>query len=129
MKNSHHYSPFLTRLAALFIDAVIISVISSLLSGYRSNSVMANMPGFVIGALYYVLMWTYSNGQTLGKKVMKIKVIREDGKPVDLQTAILRYIGYFVSGLFLGLGFIWVLFDDRKQGWHDKIAHTFVVKA
>lgn len=45
--------------------------------------------------------------------------------PVNL---IGRYLGYFVSMLFLGLGCIWVAFDSRKQGWHDKLAGTVVVR-
>jgi uncharacterized RDD family membrane protein YckC len=124
---------FLVRFAAIFIDGIVVSLISSLVSTTSVNAdngaIISSAPGFLVGALYYVLMWTYYNGQTLGKKVMKIRVVREDGKPVDLQTSILRYLGYIVSGLVLCLGFLWVLFDEKKQGWHDKIAHTFVVKA
>jgi len=42
---------------------------------------------------------------------------------------IVRYVGYFISSLFLCLGFLWIAFDARKQGWHDKIAGTVVIKA
>lgn len=132
MATSGKYAEFLTRFAAIFIDGVIISIASSLVSTTSINAdngmIGSSTPGFLVGGLYYVLMWTYSGGQTLGKKVMKIRVVREDGKPVDLQTSILRYLGYMVSGLVFGLGFLWVLFDARRQGWHDKIAHTLVVK-
>jgi uncharacterized RDD family membrane protein YckC len=125
------YADFLTRFIAIFIDAIVVSIISSILSTTKggSSSAISTMPGFLIGGLYYVLMWSYQNGQTLGKKVMKIKVVREDGKPVDLTTSILRYIGYFISAFVFFLGFLWILFDSKKQGWHDKIAKTYVVKA
>ena len=49
------------------------------------------------------------------------------GQPASPLQCIVRYLGYFVSALPLGLGFIWVAFDKRKQGWHDKIARTLVV--
>ena len=132
MKASHNYASFLVRFAAIIIDGIVVSIISSALSRVGSNnmstSLVGSMPGLLVGATYYILLWTYWNGQTLGKKAMSIKVVRTDGKPVDLQTSLLRYIGYIVSGIFFCLGFIWVLFDERKQGWHDKIAHTLVVK-
>jgi len=49
--------------------------------------------------------------------------------PPSLGQAIGRYLAYFVSALVLGLGFIWIAFDTRKQGWHDKLAGTVVVRA
>jgi uncharacterized RDD family membrane protein YckC len=57
-----------------------------------------------------------------------MKVIRVDGSALDLGRAIARYAGYLVSIIPLFLGFIWIAFDARKQGWHDKIADTVVVK-
>jgi uncharacterized RDD family membrane protein YckC len=72
-------------------------------------------------------LWA-TTGQTLGKMALGIKVIGADGAPVSWGKAILRYVGYIVSGLVLGLGFIWVAFDARRQGWHDKIAGTYVVR-
>ncbi len=42
---------------------------------------------------------------------------------------VMRLIGYFVSSIVIWLGFLWILFDANKQGWHDKIAGTYVVKA
>lgn len=131
MNTSHAHASFLVRFAALVIDAIVVSVVSSIFSRFGSTnmSFVGSLPGLLVGALYYILMWTYWNGQTLGKKALSIKVVRTDGKAVDLQTSLLRYVGYLVSGIFLCLGFIWVLFDERKQGWHDKIANTFVVKA
>jgi uncharacterized RDD family membrane protein YckC len=56
-------------------------------------------------------------------------VVRIDGRPIDYQTAVLRNIvGYLLSFLFFGLGIVWVLWDRRRQGWHDKLAKTVVVK-
>jgi len=71
-----------------------------------------------------------NNGQTIGKKLMKIRVAKEDGTPFGYLDAFLRnIIGYWISNLICGLGFIWGLFDSRNQTWHDKIFHTLVVPA
>jgi uncharacterized RDD family membrane protein YckC len=71
-----------------------------------------------------------NNGQTIGKRMMSIRVAKEDGTPFGYMDAFLRnIIGYWISGLICGLGFIWGLFDSRNQTWHDKIFHTLVVRA
>jgi len=59
--------------------------------------------------------------------VFGLKVIRETGEPLTFGTAFLRWIGYFVSSLPLNLGFIWIAFDRKKQGFHDKLAGTVVI--
>jgi len=55
-------------------------------------------------------------------------VVRIDARPVDWPTAIVRALGCFISIVVIGLGFIWIAFDPEKQGWHDKIAGTVVVR-
>jgi uncharacterized RDD family membrane protein YckC len=78
--------------------------------------------------LYHVILWTWLGG-TLGQLALGIQVRREsDGRRIGLGTAILRYIGYLVSVALLYIGLIWVAFDRRKQGWHDKIAATLVIR-
>ncbi len=62
-------------------------------------------------------------------KMMKIKVVRDrEGGPLSWGTAILRMIGYWVSGAVFYLGYIWIFIDKWKRGWHDLIAGTVVVK-
>jgi len=68
-------------------------------------------------------------GQSFGKRFIGVRVVRIDGRPIDYQTAVLRHIvGYPLSLLFFGLGIVWVLWDRRRQGWHDKLAKTVVIK-
>jgi uncharacterized RDD family membrane protein YckC len=77
---------------------------------------------------YFVGFWTW-RGQTPGMMLLGLQVAREsDGTPPGLARSILRYVGYLVSGFVLLIGFIWIAFDSRKQGWHDKIAGTVVVR-
>jgi uncharacterized RDD family membrane protein YckC len=71
-----------------------------------------------------------NNGQTIGKKLMGIRIAKEDGTQFGYMDAFLRnVIGYWISSLVCSLGFFWGLFDSRNQTWHDKIFHTYVVQA
>ena len=76
--------------------------------------------------IYFIGMWTW-RGQTLGQMVFNVKVVKTSGKPVDLRVAVIRYLGYLLCGLTLGLGYLLIAFDKRKQGLHDKLAETFVI--
>ena len=68
-------------------------------------------------------------GQTLGKQAVGIKVVTWEGEVPGVGRAVVReVIGKFVSGIVFLLGYIWVAFDGQKQGWHDKMAGTYVVK-
>jgi uncharacterized RDD family membrane protein YckC len=63
--------------------------------------------------------------------IFGLKVVQTRGEKGEKMTpgiAFLRWVGYLVSSLFLYLGFIWIAFDGKKQGWHDKIAGTIVVQ-
>ena len=67
--------------------------------------------------------------QTPGMMALNLRIVRaEDGGPIDLGRAGLRAVGALLSWWLLWIGFIWEGFDPRKQGWHDKIARTFVVR-
>lgn len=67
---------------------------------------------------------------TPGKALLSLRVVDADtGKTLSVGQAAARYVCYILSMLPAGLGFIWVAFDRRKQGWHDKIAQTVVVRA
>jgi uncharacterized RDD family membrane protein YckC len=78
--------------------------------------------------VYFILLYS-STGQTIGMYIMGIRIVRLDGKHMTLLGSTVRWLGLFLSMLPLGLGFLWVLIDDRRQGWHDKLAHTCVVYA
>jgi uncharacterized RDD family membrane protein YckC len=82
--------------------------------------------GIVISVIYYVRAWSTS-GQTVGKTLLGVKVVTKDGSYPSGGKAFLRYIGYLVSGIVLSIGFLWVAFDRKRQGWHDKIAGTYVI--
>jgi uncharacterized RDD family membrane protein YckC len=76
--------------------------------------------------------WIYfyvHNGQSLGKTFIGLRVVRQDGKPIDYKSAVMRHIvGYPLSLIFFGIGLLWMFWDPKQQGWHDKLAKTLVVK-
>jgi uncharacterized RDD family membrane protein YckC len=88
--------------------------------------------GYLATALVIFFNYIYfylRRGQSFGKRFIGVRVVRIDGRPIDYQTAVLRHIvGYPLSLLFFGLGIVWVLWDRRRQGWHDKLAKTVVIK-
>jgi len=77
--------------------------------------------------IYCVAMWA-TLGQTVGKMSIGIKIIRTDSSPLDARAAFVRFLGSLLSTASLGIGFIMIAFDSRKQGLHDRIADTYVVK-
>jgi uncharacterized RDD family membrane protein YckC len=76
--------------------------------------------------IYQVFFWTFT-GVTPGKAFMGLRVVRTNGQNVGLLRSIIRYLGYIIAIVPLGLGFLWIIIDDRRQGWQDKLAGTFVV--
>jgi uncharacterized RDD family membrane protein YckC len=84
------------------------------------------LSSIVLSLLYYTGMWT-SSGQTIGKLMVGIKVVGKDGARLSWGRALMRYVGYLISGLLLSLGFLWIVFDPRRQGLHDKLAGSYVV--
>ncbi len=127
------YAGFGRRMGASIIDGFILLIINlsigfSFGAGGIKNGGIANLISLFINIGYTIFFWVKQNGQTLGKRAMAIRIIKENGQPPDISVAVIRYIGYMISSIVLFVGFIWVLFDSKKQGWHDKIAKTYVVK-
>ena len=84
----------------------------------------------LVGLAYTLYFWSsYGHGQTIGNRIMKIRVVKTDGTELTLMDAFIRYVGFVISCIAIFIGLIWVAFDPNKQGWHDKIASTYVVKA
>ncbi|HXX61725.1 MAG TPA: RDD family protein [Candidatus Sulfotelmatobacter sp.] len=83
---------------------------------------------FVVDLAYFPYFWA-TRGQTPGMRPFQLYVVRDrDGGPITTGQAILRLIGYWIDGVVFYLGYIWILIDSRKRGWHDLIAGTVVIK-
>jgi uncharacterized RDD family membrane protein YckC len=82
---------------------------------------------FITDMVYFT--WFHGSvGRTPGKMLLGLRVIQASGGQMTFGVAFLRWVGSLVSGLFLWLGYLWIAVDGRKQGWHDKIAATLVVR-
>ena len=115
------------RLVAIIIDSILVGVIGAILSFILGSTVGAVL-NIILGLAYYGYLEGSPSGQTVGKKVMNIRVIDfNGGGPIGPGRALLRYIGRIVSAIPCLLGYFWMLWDKDKQTWHDKIATTVVV--
>ena len=122
---------FIRRLLAMLLDGVILGLVMSLLGGILSLVGVSQLQGIglAIPVIYHWYFWTSNDGQTPGKSVFRIRVISDDGSKISFASALIRAIGYHISALLFGLGFIWAIFDANNQTWHDKLAGTYVVNA
>ena len=146
--NEIQYAGFWKRFLAYWVDVLITLPLSLVLlellgmepfalfsittmaelEKLQSASNNTTILSMAIGFLFYIIMWVNYDGATPGKKLVGIKIQKNDGSKVNYPTAIIRYLGYFISAIVACLGFLWVAWDKKKQGWHDKIAGTVVVK-
>ncbi len=118
---------FWIRLGAYVVDAIILLVVQILLNLALGNA--AGPLGFLAGIAYFVYFWSdMGGGQTIGMRMFQLKVTRTDGASLSMVNAVVRYVGFIVAAIPLCIGLIWVAFDAEKQGWHDKIAGTYVVR-
>ena len=108
---------FWIRMVALLIDTILIAIVC-----HRVGDLF--LPAMVA---YGALLWKF-RGATVGDIIFGIKVVKSDGSAIDWTTAIVRALACLLSMVVAGLGFLWIAFDAEKQGWHDKIAGTVVVK-
>lgn len=147
----HRYGGFWRRWLAYFIDKLIICflfffiIVVELV--FVPSSPYAHRPDvpagiwgelngrllaghlfvFVMMGMAYSIYFHGTGGQTPGKVLLKLKVIRVTGENLTYGVAWLRWLGTLISRVPFYLGFFWIIFASRKQGWHDKLAGTLVV--
>jgi len=150
-----HPAGFISRFVAFIIDLVIISLVMFLFIGgvnlitnfFNLNAFFGQIFGedsavittleqvFILATafssllfsfFYFMFFWVMA-GFTPGKAVMGLRVVRENREPITWRRAFLRMLGYWVSAIPFFLGYVWILFDQHRQGWHDKMADTYVV--
>jgi uncharacterized RDD family membrane protein YckC len=127
---SYPKASFWERMGAAFLDIVVVGVITGIAHGPLGFLVMfvSGPPVFLIIALaYFAGLWAWK-GTTIGGIVLKLHVVRCDGQPMTFMAALVRGLAAALSVIVLFLGFLWIAWDHDKQGWHDKIAGTIVVR-
>lgn len=123
------------RFVSLVIDSLIISIIFGALGSILGAGMMRH-GSWSVGLLsfaFYIAYYTYlegTRGQTIGKMITKIKVVREDGRPIDMKQAFKRNILRVIDGFFAYLiGAVLIWRSDKQQRLGDTLAKTVVVKA
>lgn len=119
---------FLITLIAIMVFTFVVTA-ASRRSVVGSNTDLLIVAGLTL--LLFVLNFVVlagAGGQTAGMRILGIYIVRVDGRPFSMKQALLRHlIGYPLSTAAFFLGFLWMLWDPRQQGWHDKLARTIVV--
>lgn len=150
------YAGFATRLVAFLIDITVLSTtivavswfvnttIKMMIGGntfrriaeivphfnqlytFATNPVVHSLVAVAFILSYYLFFWTIV-GQTPGKYFMGVRIITMDGRHLKFRQSVLRYAGYYISALLFGAGFFWILLDDQRRAFHDRLAGTCVV--
>jgi len=133
------YAGFWIRVWASIIDPLLLGiVVYPLLTAIYGNAYWTGTD-FVHGPMDFLVSWVLpavavlafwmARQATPGKMAIAARIVDADtGNNPSTGQLLIRYLGYFVSSIPLGLGIFWVAFDSRKQGWHDKMAGTVVVR-
>ena len=146
-----YYAGFTSRFLALAVDMALVIVIMGMTSWLfqivgrflgesprleslgiteemvtAASVIISSLNAVTVVFAYAFIFWLMT-GQTPGMMLMGLRVVSVDGGHLTFWRAFLRLIGYVISTAFFFLGFAWVLVDDRRQGWHDKLANTLVV--
>jgi uncharacterized RDD family membrane protein YckC len=135
------YAGFWVRWVASLLDGLIliipVFIVAAVAGGFVKTDAFGattiNGSAYALTILlelaYFLVCWG-ALSRTPGMMALNMRIVRvEDGAPIDFAKAGLRLVGFVISYAAFCLGLIWAGFDPRKQGWHDKIAGTFVVRS
>lgn len=138
------YAGFFVRLAAFLLDMLLVNIMllvvkvpvwciqlligdSFLFAPILFSYTFFDVLYYLLTAGYFILA-TYFSGTTLGKYLMKIKVVSADGEKLDFMSVLVREtVGRYLSVMLLYIGYMIAAWDRDKQGLHDRIADTYVV--
>ena len=102
-----------------------LELIDGAIAQFQSDALPVNL---AVSAVYNVVLMRLFNGQTLGKMVFGMRVVKKNGRRISVLDALLRNVlGYMISQMFFMLGYLWAFADRENQAWHDKMAGTLVV--
>lgn len=136
------YAGFWVRTGASIVDGILVMIITLpiLVLIYGESYINGTNYGFIAGPADFLISWIFpaaavilfwlKKQATPGKMAVKVRVVdAHTGKTLTVGQSIGRYLGYFAAAIPLGLGLLWVAFDSKKQGWHDKLAGTVVIRS
>ncbi|HEX2045099.1 MAG TPA: RDD family protein [Gaiellaceae bacterium] len=118
---------FWRRFVAAFADGILLSIPYWILLAAMNESAASGI-SLLINIAYFTYLEGSPAGQTIGKKLLGIRVIDfNTGGSIGYPRAFGRYLGRFLSAIALLLGYLWMLWDKEKQTWHDKLVSSVVV--
>jgi uncharacterized RDD family membrane protein YckC len=135
-----HVVGFGKRFAAMAVDGIIVVFVSFILalligmvdvffgSGRLNWNLIIVLLMLLFSVFYFTGKWVVTSGQTPGKLLMRIKIVNADGSPMTFRKLLMRYLAYILSGIVASIGFIWIGIDQKRRGWHDLIAKTYVIQ-
>jgi uncharacterized RDD family membrane protein YckC len=127
---------FWLRVLALTIDEIILVLLTYILFLWLKpiipplweQSIWVILLFYeVIDYNYYTLFWVFG-GQTIGKMLVRTKIVKSDGTRFTYKDAFIRYWVWMFGVALLGIGYFWIAWQKNKQGWNDLAAKTFVIK-
>ncbi len=131
---------FLKRILAIIYDSLLIAAIVLVLSlllvfingGYpESGSFLSFIQFFILvvtGPIFYSYFWIVNKGQTTGMQAWKIKLVTMDETELNIKKTMLRCLISTISFAFIGLGYLWILYDKENLSWSDILTKTKVIK-
>ena len=144
------FAGFFSRFLAWLIDGIAMAVLAFIVAFIAGGCIaltagsQGDFLSFLSGSLaclllvilaafqffYFGYFWS-KDGQSIGMKLVNVRVIRQNqSEPISFWRAAFRgTLGYYISSLIFGLGYIWAAFDGNKEAWHDKLFNTWVVRA
>jgi|ERR1035441_629538 uncharacterized RDD family membrane protein YckC len=137
------FAGFLDRLVADFCDGVILTVLALVVYFVVDRSMLGNQGGFfeeqrsltaahIVAWAWFLWNLTYlvgATGQSWGRKIIGLKVVSTEGGTIGFWRSLGRnFFAALISAPILSLGFLWVIWDDEKQAWHDKVFRTYVLR-
>ena len=126
------FGAYVLDIVVPFVAFLMMGIIAGL--GGATGTDAGGGGGAFLGLALFLayVVWAlvlFARGTTPGKHLLGMRVVKEDGRHAGFLTMLFReWIGKWISGVVFGLGFLWILFDRDNQGWHDKIASTYVVE-
>ena len=125
------------RLGAIFYDLIVLLgiIYIAFIPWLLVDAFMEDMisltflkRAYLLGVIFLYLggFWV-TGGQTVGMKAWRLRIICQNGQPLNWQKALTRYLSACLSVASFGLGFIWATVDRKKQSWHDKLSGTHLI--
>ncbi len=135
-KIAHQAAPLWRRFMAMLYDSLlllatlmlaalpIVTLYDGIPSGWARHAFQIYL--LVVTFVFFGWFWVHG-GQTLGMRSWRLQLVGSADAAVGWKTALVRFMAAILSGLVVGLGYLWALLDDRRRTWHDRISDSYII--